>query len=216
MAEIAEDGGGSGHKGGKKRAKKQSTKIDMTPMVDLAFLLLTFFVLTSTFSKPKSMELTFPVPPENPEQQEQVKVKNGVTFILTKDDRIFYYEKEFRQEDSPEGPKTTLTELDYSQTGDKSLHKYLIDKNKWLHEQIKMLNEKFENKQIADTTYKRMVKEAKANKEAPTFLIKTDDKATYKNVIDLVDELNINMVGKYVVVDIIKPELDMVNEKTGG
>ena len=58
MAEIADDGGGH-KKGGKKRAKKQSTKIDMTPMVDLGFLLLTFFVLTSTFSKPKSMEISF-------------------------------------------------------------------------------------------------------------------------------------------------------------
>ena len=57
MAEIAESGGGGLGKGGKKRAKKQSTRVDMTPMVDLAFLLLTFFVLTSTFSKPKSMEI---------------------------------------------------------------------------------------------------------------------------------------------------------------
>ena len=79
MAEIAEGGGGGHGKGGKKRAKKQSTRVDMTPMVDLAFLLLTFFVLTSTFSKPKSMELSLPVPPDDP-NIEQPEVKNGLTF----------------------------------------------------------------------------------------------------------------------------------------
>ena len=81
---------------------------------------------------------------------------------------------------------------------------------------MKELDTKLQNKQVADTTYKRLVKQAKADKNTPTFLIKTDDKATYKNVIDLIDELNINIVGKYVVVDIMKPELDMINEKTGG
>lgn len=213
MAEIAEGGGGGGHKGGKKRAKKQSTRIDMTPMVDLAFLLLTFFVLTSTFSKPKSMELTFPVPPDNP--IDQPPIKNGITFLLTKDDRIFYYEGEFKAEDSDKGPKTVLKELNFSQ-GEGGLHKYLAEKNKWLHEQVKELDTKLEKKQIPDTTYKRLVKTAKADKATPTYLIKTDDKATYKDVIDVIDELNINIVGKYVVVDIIKPELDMLNEKTGG
>src|SRR3954467_12092903 len=108
MAEIQE-GGGGGHKGGKKRAKKQSTRIDMTPMVDLAFLLLTFFVLTATFNKPKSMELTFPAPPDNLEKQPPIK--NGITFLLTDNDRIFYYEGEFRAQDDPKGPKTTLSEL---------------------------------------------------------------------------------------------------------
>lgn len=211
MAEIAEGGGGGHGKGGKKRAKKQSTRIDMTPMVDLAFLLLTFFVLTSTFSKPKSMELTFPAPPEN--IKDQPPIKNGITLLLTKDDRIFYYEGEFRAEADDKGPKTEMKELNFSQEG---LHKYLGEKNKWLHDQVKELDVKLQNKQIADTTYKRLVKQAKADKNTPTFLIKTDDKATYKNVIDLIDELNINIVGKYVVVDIMKSELDMINEKTGG
>jgi biopolymer transport protein ExbD len=209
MAEIQE-GGGGGHKG-KKRAKKQSTRIDMTPMVDLAFLLLTFFVLTATFSKPKTMELTFPAPPEKLE--EQPPIKNGITFLLTKDDRIFYYEGEFKQADDPvKGPKTTLSELNFSQG---SLHKYLLDKSKKMHDQIRALDEQHQKNQIADSTFKRLVRERKADKESYTYLIKTDDKATYKNVIDVIDELNINVVGKYVMVDIIKPELDLVNEKIG-
>lgn len=211
MAEIAE-GGGGGHKGGKKRAKKQSTRIDMTPMVDLAFLLLTFFVLTATFSKPKSMELTFPVPP-NPNDPPPPAIKNGITILLTKDDRIFYYEGEYKAVDSEKGPKTALSELNFSQ---ESLHKYLADKNKWATDEIAKLDEKLRAKQIVDTTYKRMVREVKSNKLAPTILIKTDDKATYKNVIDVIDEININLIGKYVVVDILKPEMDMILEKTGG
>ncbi len=211
MAEIAEDGGGGHKKGGKKRAKKQSTKIDMTPMVDLAFLLLTFFVLTSTFSKPKSMELTFPVPPKEP--TEQTKVKNGVTFLLTKDDRVFYYEKEFRAKPEGENAATDLTELNFSA---ESLHKFMLDKNKAMQDAIKALDEKFQKRQLADTTYKRLVREVKADKNSYTYLIKTDDKASYKNVIDLIDELNINLVGKYVITDITKPELDLLNAKTGG
>jgi biopolymer transport protein ExbD len=60
-----------------------------------------------------------------------------------------------------------------------------------------------------------LVRERKADKNTPTFLIKTDDKATYKNVIDIIDELNYNVVGKYVMVDILKTELDLVTEKVG-
>ena len=211
MAEIAEGGGGGGHKGGKKRAKKQSTRIDMTPMVDLAFLLLTFFVLTATFNKPKSMELTFPdtsVPDPDPKP-----IKKGITFILSKDDRIFYYEGEFKPVDDPvKGAKTTLSELNFSK---ESLRKYLLDKSKDMQQQILALKAKFDSKQMADTTYKRMVRQVKADKESYTYLIKTDDKATYKNVIDVIDELNYNTVGKYVMVDLIKPEYDLLVEKVG-
>jgi biopolymer transport protein ExbD len=209
MAEIQE-GGGGGHKGGKKRAKKQSTRIDMTPMVDLAFLLLTFFVLTATFSKPKSMELTFPAPP--PPDQEVVEVKKGITFLLTKDDRIFYYEGQFRAADDDKGKKTEVSELNFSK---ESLRKFLLEKNKEMQDKIKALDAKHKNKQLEDSTFKRLVKEVKADKESYTYLIKTDDKATYKNVIDVIDELNVNVVGKYVMVDILKPELDLVNAKTG-
>ena len=209
MAEIAE--GGGGHKGGKKRAKKQSTRIDMTPMVDLAFLLLTFFVLTATFSKPKSMELTFPVPPTD--DVVPPPIKKGVTFLLSKDDRIFYYEGEFKVADDPvKGPKTSLTELNFSK---ESLRKYLLEKNKDMQTKVKELMAKRDKNLLADTTCKRLIREAKADKESYTYLIKTDDQATYRNVIDVIDELNYNVVGKYVMVDILQPELDLVKAQLG-
>ena len=59
MAEIDSSGGGK-KGGGKKRSKKMSTKIDMTPMVDLGFLLITFFMLTTTLAKPVTMQLNMP------------------------------------------------------------------------------------------------------------------------------------------------------------
>lgn len=92
MAQIVENGGGDSGKG-KKRPKKSSTHVDMTPMVDLAFLLLTFFVLTSTFSKPKVMSLVYPAK-DVPESTEKPVVKNAITFLITKD-RVFYYKGEF-------------------------------------------------------------------------------------------------------------------------
>jgi biopolymer transport protein ExbD len=92
MAEIAEGGGGGSHDKGKKRAKKSSTKVDMTPMVDLAFLLLTFFVLTTTFAKPKVMSLVYPAKLTDEElaKIEPTKINNAITFLLT-EDKIYFH-----------------------------------------------------------------------------------------------------------------------------
>jgi len=90
MAQL--DTGGAQGGNGKKRAKKASTAIDMTPMVDLAFLLLTFFVLTSTFSKPKVLRMIFPEKiDKNDPAMKAPEVKNGLTILLTGDDKIYYY-----------------------------------------------------------------------------------------------------------------------------
>jgi biopolymer transport protein ExbD len=211
MAEIAESGGGHG-KGGKKRAKKQSTRVDMTPMVDLAFLLLTFFVLTSTFSKPKSMELSLPAepPPGSPPPPE---VKNGVTFLLTKENKIFYYVGQFYSAGNEKGmPPTDLKETNFSSEG---LHKLLMEQNKWAVEEIKGLAEKNKSKQLADTTFKRLAVEATADTRAITVLIKTDDQATYGNAIDMLDELKICNVGKRVLgVEMSAPEYALLQVKT--
>lgn len=211
MAEIAEGGGGGGHKGGKKRAKKQSTRVDMTPMVDLAFLLLTFFVLTSTFSKPKAMELSLPVPPENP--IDQPEVKNGLTFILTKDNRIFYYFGQFYTEGNEKGePATDLKETSFGADG---LHKMLLDANKWTIDEKKRVTDDGVARHLADTTISRMVNNVLADPKAVTVLIKTDDQATYKNAIDMLDELKICDVGKRVIgIDMMPQEMALLQAKT--
>ena len=90
MAEI-QDKGDSGKGGGKKRAKKSSTKVDMTPLVDLAALLITFFMLTTTFNKPQTMEINMPVDPDNPEEQMELKASNAMTILLGEDDNLYYY-----------------------------------------------------------------------------------------------------------------------------
>jgi biopolymer transport protein ExbD len=88
MAEISTGDSGKGK--GKKRSKKMSTKVDMTPMVDLAFLLITFFMLTTTFSKPQTMEVNMPDKTEDNKQQ-AIKESIALTIILGEDDKIFWY-----------------------------------------------------------------------------------------------------------------------------
>lgn len=90
MAEVQQQGGG-GKGDGKVRAKKQSTKIDMTPMVDLAFLLLTFFILTTTFNKPKTMEVNMPDKVKDESEQTKINEKDILNVVLAEDDKIYWY-----------------------------------------------------------------------------------------------------------------------------
>ena len=89
MAEISSSGGGK--KEGKVRSKKTSTRIDMTPMVDLAFLLLTFFVMTTTLNKPQTMEITMPEKPKVEDKQPLVNEKRVLTLVLGENDKIYWY-----------------------------------------------------------------------------------------------------------------------------
>jgi biopolymer transport protein ExbD len=200
MSEVNTDSGG-GDKGGKHskvRAKKASTHIDMTPMVDLAFLLLTFFMLTTTFSKPKTVEINMPV-----KDGEAQKVNNAVTILLSDKDRVFWYYGEF---------KPSETQLNLTDFSDNGIRKIFLDKNAAAHAEIIKLEDQLAKKQIADTTFKRMAVDVKSQKTALMVLIKTDDKAKYKNVIDILDELSIASVGKYAVVDMMKEEYDLIQK----
>ena len=201
MAEVNTDQGGGKEKGGKHskvRAKKASTHIDMTPMVDLAFLLLTFFMLTTTFSKPKTVEINMPL-----KDGEPTKVNNAITVLLSDKDRVFWYFGEFKP------GETQLNKTDFS---DKGIRKEMLDKNSAAHAEVKRLEDELAKRQIADSTFKRLAVEAKSQKSALMVLIKTDDKAKYRNVIDILDELSISSVGKYAVVDMMKDEYDLIQK----
>jgi biopolymer transport protein ExbD len=92
MAEIDTSGGGGGKHGGKVRAKKLSTRVDLTPLVDLAFLLISFFMLTTTLNKPKAMDLNMPKHMDDDKQD--VKESRVINILLGKDDIVWYYETE--------------------------------------------------------------------------------------------------------------------------
>ena len=95
MASI-EGGGDTGHKKGPgvKKAKKLSTRVDMTPMVDLGFLLITFFIFTATMSSPKTMDLNMPKDTEDKKDETKVKQSGALTIMLGKGDKVYFYEGE--------------------------------------------------------------------------------------------------------------------------
>lgn len=95
MAEVqVQEKGG---KGGKVRSKKQSTRVDMTPMVDLGFLLITFFMFTTTFSKPNVMDLGLPAKPKDEKQKPpptEIKLSNSISILLGKNNRVFWHQQD--------------------------------------------------------------------------------------------------------------------------
>lgn len=202
MAQVPEGGGGGGGGKGKKRAKKGSTHIDMTPMVDLAFLLLTFFILTTTMYKPSSLQMTYPVPPDpNDPAPPPTQLSNAITLLLTKNDQIFYYMGEFRKEPTEKGPPTTLEQTDFSK-----VQKLLVENNKQTVAQLNDLAREFNEKKITEEEYNEKRKAIKGDKNNLKAIIKTDDEAKYRNMIDMVDEMDISGIGSYGVLDKLKPE----------
>ncbi|SKB67717.1 ExbD/TolR family protein [Daejeonella lutea] len=90
MAELDTSGGGK-NKGGKVRSKKQSTRVDLTAMVDLAFLLITFFMLTTTLAKPQAMDVAKPDKDKTEEQQLTVADNRTMTILLGANNRLEWY-----------------------------------------------------------------------------------------------------------------------------
>ncbi|MBW8359474.1 MAG: biopolymer transporter ExbD [Weeksellaceae bacterium] len=112
MAEVqVKDNSG---KGGKVRSKKQVPHVDLTPMVDLAFLLITFFMLVTTFNKPNVMDLGLPAKPKDEQKapDTEIKLSNSISLLIGKDNRIFWH-----QQDNTSLTDATLNETSFDREG---------------------------------------------------------------------------------------------------
>lgn len=164
MAEINSSGSGKNAKG---RAKKMSTKVDMTPMVDLAFLLITFFMLTTTFGKPQAMQVN--MPDKTPlDDIQPVPASKAFTILLGEDNKVFYYS-------GYEDPDVKVT--DFSSSG---IRKAILDKQNEVNDLV--------------------------------IVIKPSKESRYKNLVDILDEMEITDSKRYAVVDITDVDLELIEK----
>jgi biopolymer transport protein ExbD len=176
MAEMDTSGGGGHKKGpGVKKAKKLSTRVDLTPMVDLGFLLITFFIFTTTLSQPTALKLNLPKDTDKPEEQTKTKASGALTIMIGKDRGLFYYEGEL----APDGSNFKSANF----------------------------------KEIRDVV---LSKKQRTKPEDFMVVIKPTDESTYKDFVDILDEMKINVVDRYALVDISDPENQLVKVSQGG
>jgi biopolymer transport protein ExbD len=167
MAEMDTSGGGGHKKGpGVKKGKKLSTRVDLTPMVDLGFLLITFFIFTTTMSQPTAMRLFLPKDVKDPNEQNKVKNSAVITLMLGKNDVIYYYEGDSAQKLQP--------------TDFKKIRDIVIDKKR------------------------------RTDPKDFVVVIKPTVDATYKNTVNILDEMTIDGVKRYAMVDISPVEYNFI------
>ncbi len=201
MAEVNTEG-----KGGEGKQKKKPTRVDFTPMVDLGFLLITFFMLTTSMLKPQTMEISMPSKDKvSEEEQNKVKASTAVTVILNDENKVFYY---FGLPDTNNPPE--VVESDFSPTGVRSM---LLQRNSDVVQKINELKKDKADKKITDEDFKKMAAEVKADKAAPVVMIKASDKSSYENLVDILDEMQICNIGKYAIVDITPYDTTLVYNK---
>lgn len=201
-AELGGDGGGK-HKGGKPKGKKMSTRIDFTPMVDLGFLLITFFMLTTTMSKPQTMSVMLPSNEKVTDEPNKVPESATITVIIGKNNKIYYYEGKTPEDASG------LIETDLSANG---LRKVLVKKNAPYITRINELEAKYPDKKDEETL-KNAIQEVKYEKMATVLLMKATEKGVFSNMVDVIDEMNVAEIGKYAIVDLSPKEKEMLKTR---
>ena len=196
-----ETGGGEHEKG---KPKKMSTRTDFTPMVDLGFLLITFFMLTTSMSKPQTMEIAMPSKEKvSEEQKTTIKASKAVTIILGKDNKVFYYEGTRENATDPKVESTT-----FDKAG--GIRKYLIKRNYDNVIKYRDLKKDFKDKKLSEADFNKKKDEILGDKNSPIVLIKATEEATYANLIDILDEMAISNIGRYAIIDITPYDLELV------
>lgn len=195
------------------KQKKMDVRVDFTPMVDMMMLLITFFMLCTSLSKPQAMQLTMPSNDQNLEEQDksQTKASETITLFLASDNKIYYVQGEFEYE-NPECLKETTW-------GSDGIRKVLLTHTTGagINPVARILNAKakldvqFGNKEITEEEYKKKLEEYKKGNldgekiSVLTVIIKPLDTATYENMVSALDEMQISCISKYVI-DKISPE----------
>jgi len=167
--------------------QKQVIRIDMTPMVDLGFLLITFFVFTTTMSTPKATDLFMPKDPTNIKDSTKLIDDLALTLLLGEDNRVYYYNGIFDNAMS----SNAIFETNYSTY--EGIGKIIRQKQKDIDASGK----------FAD------------GRKGLMLLIKPTSGSDYKNVIDALDEAVINDVRKYAIVEPASEEISYIKTKKG-
>ena len=181
MAELnTGDGGGKGDK--KVRSKKGNSRVDLTAMVDLAFLLITFFMLTTSLNKPQSMDLGMPDKQKKDEPKDEMLVADNrsLTVLLGENDKVKWYLGQFA---------TPLAGPELVTYGKDGIRKELL------------------------TRVKSVIAETGDPKKGLIVIIKPSKKSTYRNLVDILDEMAICKVKTYAIVDITKEEVALLDKE---
>ena len=168
------------------KGKKGTPRIDLTPMVDLGFLLLTFFIMTTTMSKPKAMEIQMPYKDEKLTQEDQNKIKKdeALTILLSNDHRVYYYHG--IGDDPANPPKVEVTYF----KNEGGIRDVLIEKKKTVQELISQ--------------------GVLGAKDRVAVIIKPDADCTTDDLINILDEMTINAIPVYAVVDITPVDKEFI------
>jgi biopolymer transport protein ExbD len=212
MAEIIQEE----KAGGKRKAKKHAPHIDMTPMVDLMCLLITFFMLTTAFSKAKIMEINLPekIKDKNVEPP-KISASRTHNLILGPNNKIYWYAGTVKPEDYNNLPP--VRELDFS-SGPSGVRQMLLERNKTLAKKIEDFKKQVTEGKIVmspDSVLKSISKLKTDDDTGPIVLIKAYKKANYGNFVDILDEMNICGIARYTFVDIAFYENTMVEHAAG-
>ncbi len=211
MAEIIQEE----KAGGKKKAKKHAPHIDMTPMVDLMCLLITFFMLTTAFAKAKVMEINLPekIKDDKPQEAPRIQASRTLNIILGPNDKIYWYPGVVKPEEYNNLPP--VQEVDFSVTGIRQL---LLERNRSLAKKIDDFKQQVLEGKIKisqDSVVKAVAQLKKIDDTGPIVLIKAYKKANYGNFVDILDEMNICGIARYPFVPIAWYEETMVEIATG-
>ena len=206
------------------RQKKVDLRVDFTPMVDMMMLLITFFMLCTSLSKPQTMQLTMPSNDKNVQDQDKTatKASQTITIFVTGNDKIYYiagipnYNDPSCLKETTWGKDGIRNVLINHITEDGSVPVAAIMKAKMALDEKKLKDPA----KYPDSIYNKELDKLKngdlGGEKVPTLtiIIKATDDASYKNLVDALDEMQICSIGKYVI-DNISPEDKQLLSKRG-